>query len=107
MDNRKRLKRSAIGISFAAPAGYCVIMLLVFTIKLPAGLGTGLFWSPFAIIFSFLAIYKPLAAGIMMVISGGLLFSCSLITNHYLMYYLPISSIQIIAGILHLIRSAK
>ena len=93
--------------SFASPLCYLIIMLLVFTIRLPAGLGTGLFYSPPAFIFAVLAIYRPLAGGILLCIGGALLFVASLLTNHYPEYYLPISSLSLVGGILHIIRVSR
>jgi hypothetical protein len=91
--------------SFASPLYYLIIMLLVFIIHLPAGLGTGLFYSPFAFIFAVLAFYRPLPGGILMFLGGCLLFIASLLTNHYTQYYLPIASLSILGGVLHCIRS--
>lgn len=82
-------------------------MVLVFTLKWPAGLGTGLFYTPFAFIFALLAFYRPLAGGILLIIAGGLLFSASWLTNHYIQYYLPIASFSFIGGLLHIIRAYK
>jgi len=107
MAKEEALEWSAILISFAAPAGYFAIMVLVFALHLPAGLGTGLFWSPFAILFSIIAIRRPRAAGILLIVSGGLLFFSSLLTDHYTMYYLPVSGIQFAGGSLHLVRSFR
>jgi hypothetical protein len=101
------LSVTAIVISFAAPFYYLVIMILVLTIKLPAGLSTGLFYAPFALVFAILAAYKPLIGGILLIIAGGLLFSASWLTNHNIQIYLPIASFSFIGGLLHIIRAYK
>ena len=107
MTKAARLDNAAIVAGLAAPAGFLLIVVLVFTLHLPAGLGAGLFWSPFALGFACAAIRLPLAGGALLLISGGLLFTCSLATDHYIMYYVPISCIQFFAGILHVARSLK
>lgn len=99
----EKLKWSAIIISFLSPLCYVIIFILVFLLKLPAGLGAGLFYIPFAIVIAVIAIYKPSLGGPLMVFSGSLLFSAALMTDHYPQYYVPVSSFSIIGGVLHLI----
>lgn len=101
----EKLNLSAIIISFTAPLCYLIILVLVSTLKLPAGLGAGLFYSPFAMVFAVLAIYKPFLGGTLMMFSGSLLFSTCLMSDHYPQYYMPISSLSIISAFLHLIRA--
>jgi len=99
----ERLRRSAIVVSFLSPLCYALIFLLVFVIRLPAGLGAGLFYTPWAILIAVIAILRPSIGGPLLVFAGGLLFSASLMTDHYPEYYLPVSGFSIIGGILHLI----
>jgi hypothetical protein len=103
----KVLKIAASVFSFGSTLCYLIIMLLVFTMKLPAGGGAGLFYTPPAFIFAVLAIYRPLAGGVLLLFAGALLFIASLQTNHYPQYYLPIGSLSVVGGILHLTVASK
>jgi hypothetical protein len=101
------LNAAAIVMAFASPFCYLVIMLLVLILKLPGGLGAGLFYSPFAFVFAYIAIRRPLAGGILLIIAGGMLFYTSLITHHYPQYYLPTASFSLAGGLLHVARAPR
>lgn len=103
----RRLSVAAAVISFAAPVCFLFTVILVLTLQLPAGLGTGLFYSVLAIILALFALHWPLAGGTAIVFFGGMLFSGVLITDHYPMYYVPVAGLSIMGGALHLIRAAK
>lgn len=103
----KKLRWSAIIVSFLAPIAYAVIFLLVFLIHITAGLGTGIFYTPWAILIAVIAIIMPSLGGPLMVFSGSLLFSASLMADHYPQYYVPIASFSFIGGMLHLIWRYK
>jgi hypothetical protein len=104
---QNRLRRSAIIVSFLAPLSYAVIFLLVFVFMLPAGLGTGIFYTPWAIFIAVIAIIMPSLGGPLLVFSGSLLFSVALMADHYPQYYVPIASFSIVGGMLHLIWRYK
>ncbi len=100
-----RFRWAAIIVTFAAPLLYFILLALAFAFRWPGGMGAGLlFFSPLAIIFGIVAVVRPFYSGIAIIIVGSLFFSLTLVTDHYPMYYVPISSVFIIGGALHLMR---
>ncbi len=101
-----RFRWAAIIATFAAPAAFIILSIWIYIFKnIPAGTGIGLlFFSPLAIILGIIAVAWPFYGGIGIIIVGSLFFSLTLVTDHYPMYYVPISSVFIIGGTLHLMR---
>jgi hypothetical protein len=100
-----RFRWAAVIVTFAAPLLYFILLALVFAFRWPGGMGAGLlFFTPLAIILGIVAVAWPFYGGISIIIIGSLFFSLTLVTDHYPMYYVPISSVFIIGGALHLMR---
>jgi len=98
----KRIKRAARIVTFGAPALYVILLAMVFAFRWPGGMGAGLLlFTPLAIAFGIGALYEPFAIGIVIIIIGVLFYSVTLITDHYWLYYVPLSSVFIAGGILH------
>jgi len=95
----KRLRKAAIIVTFLPLVGFVIYQALR-----PAPI-FGIVWCFFAVIFAVIALRYHKTGSILMIFAGALFFLSTLLTNHYIEFYLPVSGVYTVGGILHFINA--